>query len=41
MQHFIAAVGKNRTADFGHCAVGIVGPRNPVHKIVGKLPLVP
>ncbi|WP_405962364.1 DUF2000 domain-containing protein [Streptomyces sp. NBC_00723] len=38
---FIAAVGKTRTADFDYCAVSIVGPRNPVDKIVGKLPLMP
>lgn len=38
---FIAAVGKTQTEDIEYCAVSIVGPRNPVDKIVGKLPLMP
>jgi peptidyl-tRNA hydrolase len=38
---FIAAVGKTQTEDIDYCAVSIVGPRNPVDKIVGKLPLMP
>lgn len=38
---FIAAVGKTRTEDFDYCAISVVGPRNPVDKIVGKLPLMP
>ncbi|OKI02536.1 hypothetical protein A6A06_16080 [Streptomyces sp. CB02923] len=38
---FIAAVGKSRTEDIDYCAVSVVGPRNPVDKIVGKLPLMP
>ncbi|MFE7427546.1 DUF2000 domain-containing protein [Streptomyces sp. NPDC057545] len=38
---FIAAVGKTQTEDIDYCAISIVGPRNPVDKIVGKLPLMP
>ncbi|MFF1695695.1 DUF2000 domain-containing protein [Streptomyces sp. NPDC058257] len=38
---FVAAVGETRTEDMDYCAVSIVGPRNPVDKIVGKLPLMP
>ncbi|MEU3464730.1 DUF2000 domain-containing protein [Streptomyces sp. NPDC006733] len=38
---FIATVGETRTTDLDYCAVSIVGPRNPVDKIVGKLPLMP
>jgi peptidyl-tRNA hydrolase len=38
---FIAAVGKTQTEDIEYCAVSIVGPRNRVDKIVGKLPLMP
>ncbi|MFJ2770566.1 DUF2000 domain-containing protein [Streptomyces sp. NPDC087300] len=37
---FIAAVGDTRTEDIDYCALSIVGPRNPVDKIVGKLPLM-
>ncbi|MFE4690167.1 DUF2000 domain-containing protein [Streptomyces sp. NPDC056749] len=38
---FVSAVGETRTEDIDYCAVSIVGPRNPVDKIVGKLPLMP
>ncbi|MGW5865030.1 DUF2000 domain-containing protein [Streptomyces sp. NPDC055239] len=38
---FMTAVGETRTEDMDYCAVSIVGPRNPVDKIVGKLPLMP
>ncbi|MFE3738535.1 DUF2000 domain-containing protein [Streptomyces sp. NPDC059096] len=38
---FIEAVGETRTEDIDYCAISIVGPRNPVDKIVGKLPLMP
>jgi peptidyl-tRNA hydrolase len=38
---FIAAVGKTQTEDMDYCAISIVGPRNRVDKIVGKLPLMP
>ncbi|MEV7729545.1 DUF2000 domain-containing protein [Streptomyces sp. NPDC087917] len=38
---FMAAVGETRTEDMDYCAISIVGPRNPVDKIVGKLPLMP
>ncbi|MFF5566561.1 DUF2000 domain-containing protein [Streptomyces sp. NPDC012623] len=37
---FIAAVGEARTEDIDYCALSIVGPRNRVDKIVGKLPLM-
>ena len=35
-----ATVGKTATDDLVYCAVSIVGPRNRVSKIVGKLPLL-
>ncbi|MFJ2172158.1 DUF2000 domain-containing protein [Streptomyces sp. NPDC087851] len=38
---FIAAVGQTGTEDIEYCAVSIVGPRNRVDKIIGKLPLMP
>ncbi|MFI2301728.1 DUF2000 domain-containing protein [Actinacidiphila glaucinigra] len=38
---FIADVGKSRAEEIDYCAISIVGPRNPVDKIVGKLPLMP
>ncbi|MFI6697901.1 DUF2000 domain-containing protein [Streptomyces sp. NPDC050509] len=38
---FIAAVGTSPTEDIEYCAVSIVGPRNRVDKIIGKLPLMP
>ncbi|MGW9027114.1 DUF2000 family protein [Streptomyces sp. NPDC055722] len=34
-------MGKTQTEDMDYCAVSIVGPRNRVDKIVGKLPLMP
>ncbi|WP_240796193.1 DUF2000 domain-containing protein [Streptomyces sp. RFCAC02] len=37
---FLAAVGGSRTGDLEYCAVSIVGPRNPVDRIVGRLPLL-
>jgi len=38
---FVAAVGKAQTDDMDYCAVSIVGPRNRIDKIVGRLPLMP
>jgi hypothetical protein len=38
---FMAAVGETGTDDLDYCAVSIVGPRNRVDKIVGRLPLMP
>lgn len=38
---FAAALGKTLAEDMDYCAVSIVGPRNRVDKIVGKLPLMP
>ncbi|WP_461013796.1 DUF2000 domain-containing protein [Streptomyces daliensis] len=38
---FADEVGKSRTEDLDYCAISIVGPRNRVDKIVGKLPLMP
>lgn len=37
---YLAAVGETKEADLNYYAVSIVGPRNPVDKIVGKLPLL-
>ncbi|MDT0464122.1 DUF2000 domain-containing protein [Streptomyces gibsoniae] len=36
-----AALGTTAADDLRYCAVSIVGPRNRVSKIVGKLPLLP
>ncbi|MEV6025989.1 DUF2000 domain-containing protein [Streptomyces sp. NPDC052036] len=36
-----AALGTTAADDLRYCAVSIVGPRNRVNKIVGKLPLLP
>ncbi|MFD8502311.1 DUF2000 domain-containing protein [Streptomyces sp. NPDC059687] len=36
-----AALGKTAAEDVAYCAVSIVGPRNRVGKLVGKLPLLP
>jgi hypothetical protein len=36
-----AAMGKTAADDVDYLAVSIVGPRNRVSKIVGKLPLLP
>lgn len=38
---FLATVGRARTEEMEYCAVSIVGPRNPVDRIVGRLPLMP
>ncbi|MDF9817087.1 DUF2000 domain-containing protein [Streptomyces sp. SPB162] len=38
---FITAVGEAQTEDIDYCAGSIVGPRNRVDKIVGRLPLMP
>ncbi|MEU2086832.1 DUF2000 domain-containing protein [Streptomyces albus] len=38
---FRATVGRTRTEDIDYCALSIVGPRNPVDKLVRKLPLMP
>jgi hypothetical protein len=37
---YLSAVGSAPEADLGYYAVSIVGPRNPLDKIVGKLPLL-
>jgi len=37
---YAAAVGETPAQDMDYCAVSIVGPRNRVSKIVGKLPLM-
>jgi hypothetical protein len=38
---YLATVKETTTEDIGYYAVSIVGPRNRVDKIVGKLPLLP
>jgi hypothetical protein len=38
---YLTAVGQTRSADLDYYAVSIVGPRNPVDKMVGRLPLMP
>lgn len=38
---FLDTVGRTRTEAMDYCAISIVGPRNRVDKIVGKLPLMP
>jgi hypothetical protein len=38
---YLGAVGETKADDIDYYAVSIVGPRNPVDKIVGKLPLMP
>jgi hypothetical protein len=38
---YAAALGKTLAEGMDYCAVSIVGPRNRVDKIVGKLPLMP
>ncbi|MGP3976490.1 DUF2000 domain-containing protein [Streptomyces sp. 8N114] len=35
------AMGKTPAEDMDYCAVSIVGPRNRVSRLVGKLPLMP
>ena len=37
---YLAAVGSAKEGDLNYYAVSIVGPRNPLDKIVGKLPLL-
>ena len=39
-EDFVAAVGKTQTAAIDYCAVSVVGPRNWVDKLVGRLPLM-
>jgi hypothetical protein len=38
---YLAAVRGTATDGLDYYAVSIVGPRNPVDKIIGKLPLLP
>jgi hypothetical protein len=38
---YLGAVGKTKADDLDYYAISLVGPRNPVDKIVGKLPLMP
>jgi hypothetical protein len=38
---YLAAVGDSAESALDYYAVSIVGPRNPLDKIVGKLPLLP
>lgn len=38
---YLAAVGEASAEDIDYYAVSIVGPRNPLDKIVGKLALLP
>jgi hypothetical protein len=38
---YLAAVGASPTAGIDYFAVSIVGPRNPVDKLVGRLALLP
>jgi hypothetical protein len=38
---YLGAVGETKADDLDYYAVSLVGPRNPVDKIVGKLPLMP
>ncbi|GAA0542571.1 hypothetical protein GCM10010172_25030 [Paractinoplanes ferrugineus] len=38
---YLAAVGEASADGLDYYAVSIVGPRNPLDKIVGKLPLLP
>jgi hypothetical protein len=37
---YLAAVGAAPAGDLDYYAISIVGPRNPVDKLVGKLPLL-
>jgi hypothetical protein len=37
---YLAAMSATTAEDMDYCAVSIVGPRNRVGKIVGKLPLM-
>lgn len=38
---YLGVVGDTKADDLDYYAVSLVGPRNPVDKIVGKLPLMP
>ena len=38
---YLAAIKETAAGDLDYCAVSIVGPRNRVDKIVGRLPLLP
>ena len=38
---YLSTVGRTRGDDLDYYAVSIVGPRNPVDKLVGRLPLMP
>jgi hypothetical protein len=37
---YLGAVGETKADDFDYYAVSLVGPRNPIDKIVGRLPLM-
>ena len=37
---YLADVGRTAAEDVGYCAVSLVGPRGPVDRIVGGLPLL-
>ncbi|EMD23896.1 DUF2000 domain-containing protein [Amycolatopsis azurea] len=37
---FLATMKEIPTGEMGYCAIGIVGPRNRIDKLVGKLPLM-
>ncbi|MDX3072767.1 DUF2000 domain-containing protein [Streptomyces sp. NPDC088354] len=37
---YLATLGRTAAEDVGYCAVSIVGPRNRVDRIVGRLPLM-
>ncbi|ANN16597.1 hypothetical protein SD37_13635 [Amycolatopsis orientalis] len=38
---FLATMKEIPTGEMDYCAIGIVGPRNRIDKLVGKLPLMP
>ncbi|MEV7550749.1 DUF2000 domain-containing protein [Amycolatopsis sp. NPDC089917] len=37
---FLATMKEIPTEEMGYCAIGVVGPRNRIDKLVGKLPLM-
>jgi hypothetical protein len=39
-REYLDALSRTGTDDIDYCAVSIVGPRNPVDKVVGRLPLL-
>jgi len=39
-EDFLATMKEIPTGEMGYCAIGIVGPRNRIDKLVGKLPLM-